>query len=114
MPPKDSEMSKAIFIAANGEDYDVIGDVTEINTISEDKMAAGVSMDEYIAAVNKSIRNLSKAFCEFTVTLKWSSKQQKRLLEVIIPKYLMTEWRFPKKKPRGTMRRKRREKRRLA
>lgn len=114
MPPKDSEMNKAVYMAANGEDYDVIGGVTEINTISEDKMGAGVSMDERLEAVSKSIRNLSKAFCEFTVTLKWSSKQQKRLLEVILPEYLMTEWRFPKKKPRGTMRRKRREKRRLA
>ena len=114
MPPKDSEMSKAIFMAANGEDYDVIGGVTEINTISEDQMVAGVSMDESLEAVSKSIRNLSKAFREFTVTLRMSGKQQERIMEVILPKYLLTEWRFPKKKPRGTMRRKRREKRRLA
>lgn len=42
------------------------------------------NMEEHMAAVNKSIKALSNAF------------------------------RFPKKKPRGTMRRKRREKRRLA
>ena len=113
MPPKDTDLNKAVFMAENGEDYDVIGGVTKINTISEDKMAAGVSTDERLEAVSKSIRNLSKAFCEFTVTLQWSSKKQKRLLEVILPEYLMTEWRFPKKKKRGTMRRKRREKRRL-
>ena len=114
MPPKDSEMSKAIFMAANGEDYDVIGGVTEINAISESQEPAGEIIDEYIAAVNKTLKNLSKAFREFTVTLRMSGKQQERIMEVILPKYLLTEWRFPKKKKRGTMRRMRREKRRLA
>ena len=114
MPPKDRELNKAIYMAANGEDYDVIGGVTEINDISESQEPAGEIMDEHIAAMNKTLKNLSKALREFTVTLRMSVKQQERSMEVILQKYLLTEWRFPKKKPRGTMRRKRREKRRLS
>lgn len=111
MPPKDSEMSKAIFMAANGEDYDVIGGFTDINVISSSQSTLDNIIEEHIAAINKALIKLSNAIREFAVTI---NKQNGKIDEVYFPKYLMTEWRFPKKKPRGTMRRKRREKRRLA
>lgn len=114
MPPKDTDLNKTVFMAENGEDYDVIGGVTEINISSGSVSPEVENIDERIAAVNKEIKKVSSAIREFNVTLKWSSKQQGRILEVLFPKYKLTEWIFPKKKPRGTMRRKRREKRRLA
>lgn len=110
MPPKDSEMNKAVYMAANGEEFEEIGVISESNmTFTAEEIT-----EEYMAALTKSIKALTNAFREFTAVLKVSSKQQGRLLEVFLPQYKLTEWRFPKKKPRGTMRRKRREKRRLA
>lgn len=68
-------------------------------------------MNDEMSNATNAIKALSNAFREFTVTM---NKQQIRITEIYFPKYMLTEWRFPKKKPRGTMRRKRREKRRLA
>lgn len=111
MPPKDTDLNKTVFMAENGEDYDVIGGFTDINVISSSQSTLDNIIEAHIAAVNKAFIKLSNAIREFTVTIKM---QNGRIAEVYFPKYLMTEWRFPKKKKRGTMRRMRREKRRLA
>lgn len=111
MPPKDTDLNKTVFMAENGEDYDVIGGFTDINVISSSQSTLDNIMEEHIAAVNKAFIKLSNAIREFTVTI---NMQNGKIAEVYFPKYLMTEWRFPKKKKRGTMRRMRREKRRVA
>lgn len=45
---------------------------------------------------------------EITITIKIDRKNKKVLAKILMmPKYIATEWMFPKKKKRGTARRKR-------
>ena len=46
---------------------------------------------------------------EFSFTIKLKGKDKKAWAKILMmPRYAVTEWMFPKKKKRGTMRRRRR------
>ena len=53
------------------------------------------------------IRAIIDAFREITFSAIVTSEAMKRFLNVVAPKYIRTELKFPRKKKRGTMRRRR-------
>ena len=54
------------------------------------------------------IRATIDAFREITFSTIVTKEAMKRFLNVAVPKYILTELKFPRKKKRGTMRRRRR------
>lgn len=81
-----------------------LGEVTEINTITE----SPAPMSEPLSF------NITDD-TEFTMTITLTKESKKACAKILnMPKYKITEWMFPKKKKRGTKRRIRKAYRRLA
>lgn len=99
MPPKDSKVEKTIYFAADGDEYVQIGTITDLREKD--------AIEDNIEHTAKMITYMNNAFYEFNIILKGSKEQVKSLAEILLPKYLQTERKFPKKKKRGSMRRRR-------
>lgn len=99
MPPKDSSMEKTIYFAADGDEYVQIKAITNLQ--EKDVIA------DRAAYTEKLLCSMNNAIQEFNVILNGTKKQMKRFVKILLPKYLQTEWKFPKKKKRGSMRRRR-------
>ena len=95
-------MNKGQFFAL-GED----GEWHEIGEIKEIEISPPDTMNEQLEKYNEAFRHFGE---QITLVIE----NLRNLIDVLhdsIPKYMRTELKFPKKKKRGTMRRRRRERR---
>ena len=95
-------MNKGQFFAL-GEDGELheIGEIKEIDTLPPS------DLDEQLEKTKDAWRHFGE---QITFTIEnWRGLIE--ILHDIAPKYIWTELKFPKKKKRGTMRRRRRERR---
>ena len=57
--------------------------------------------------MSDGIKATIDAFSEMTFSATVTKETMKRFLNIVAPKYILTELKFPRKKKRGTMRRRR-------
>ena len=95
MPTESMEIG-TIYIVDNDGNYHEFGGIKEIN----------VESDESVDVVEMDFSFTD----EITILITLSRKSKKILGKILMmPKYVITEWCFPRKKKRGTMRRNRRK-----
>ena len=68
----------------------------------------------YVEEVAMRFHELTKGFETLPLTFKVHKRTMKLLWKVAIPKYIRTELKHPRKKPRGTMRRNRKQQKEVA
>ena len=93
MPTESGEIG-TIYIADNDGNYHEFGGVKEIN----------IELDESVDVMEMDFSLTDEIRIPITLTRKDKKIWGKILM---MPKYVITEWCFPRKKPRGTMRRNR-------
>lgn len=95
MPTENKEIG-TLYIADQDGHYHEFGGIKEVN----------VELDESIDVMEMDFSLTDEIIIPIELTRK-----SKRILGKILmmPKYVVTEWCFPRKKPRGTMRRNRRK-----
>ena len=94
--PTENEKIGTIYIADNDGNYHKFGGIKEIN----------IEPDESV-----DVMEMEFSFTdEITIPITLSRKSKKIWGKILMtPKYVITEWCFPRKKKRGTMRRNRRK-----
>lgn len=95
-------MNKGQFFAL-GDD----GEYHEIGEIKEIEFSLPDTMNEQLEKTNMAWKHDEE---QITLVIE-NCRSLIDILNDIVPKYMRTELKFPKKKKRGTMRRKRRERR---
>ena len=92
--PTDNREIGTLYIADNDGNYHELGGIKEIN-IEPDESVDVMEMDFSLTD-------------GITIPITLSRKSKKIWGKILMmPKYVITEWCFPRKKKRGTMRRKR-------
>lgn len=94
MPTETNEIG-TIYIADENGEYREFGGIKEINVVPDD------SIDDL---------EMDFSYGPITIPIKLTRKDKRYWLTKVfsVPKYQVTEMMFPRKKKRGTMRRKRR------
>lgn len=93
MPTEKTEIGSLYIVDENGNSHE-FGGITEVN-IEPDESVDVIEMDYFL---NDEIR----------IPIKLTRKSKRIWGKILMmPKYVITEWCFPRKKRRGTMRRNR-------
>ena len=94
--PTENEKIGTIYIADNDGNYHEFGGIKEINIVPDES----VDVMEMDLSFNDEIR----------IPIELDRKSKRIWGKILMmPKYVVTEWCFPRKKKRGTMRRNRRK-----
>lgn len=95
MPTENKEIG-TLYLADQDGNYHEFGGIKEIN----------VELDESVDVMEMDFSLTD----EITIPIELTRKSKRIWGKIfMMPKYVVTEWRFPRKKPRGTMRRNRRK-----
>ena len=95
MPTENGKIG-TLYIAENDGNYHEFGDIKEIN----------IELDESVDVMEMDFSLTD----EITIPITLSRKSKKIWGKILMmPKYVITEWCFPRKKKRGTIRRNRRK-----
>lgn len=106
MPTENGELGRAYYYDPRTEEWIPFGGVKEVVHIKCDDEA---DEEPTILMTWGKERNF-ETMKPVTITIQLSRKNKRLVGRVFgLPKYKITEWRFPKKKKRGTMRRRRKE-----
>ena len=97
--PTENEKIGILYIADNDGNYHEFGGIKEIKEIN-------IELDERVDVMEMDFSLTD----EITIPITLSRKSKKICGKILMmPKYVITEWCFPRKKKRGTMRRNRRK-----
>ena len=95
MPTENKEIG-TLYIADQDGNYHEFGGIKEVN----------VELDESVDVMEMDFSLTN----EIRIPIKLTRKSKRIWGKILMmPKYVVTEWCFPRKKPRGTMRRNRRK-----
>ena len=105
MPTGNGELGTIYYYDPRTEEWIPFGGVKEVHLQCEDE-----ADDEPAIPMTWEKELKFETMKPTTITIKLSRKAKRRLNRAFgLPEYKITEWCFPKKKKRGTMRRKRKE-----
>lgn len=105
MPTGNGELGTVYYRGPRTEEWIPFGSVKEVHIRCEDE-----ADDEPAIPMAWEKELKFETMKPTTITIKLSRKAKRRLNRALgLPEYKITEWCFPKKKKRGTMRRKRKE-----
>ena len=105
MPTGKEEPGKIYYYDPRTEEWIPFGGVKEVHIQCDDEAADELTLPE---SLEKELK--FDTMKPTSITIKLSRKGKRMVSRAFgLPKYKITEWCFPKKKKRGTMRRRRKE-----